>query len=143
MEKLQEVWEAKDLDAVLGMFTDDFEMKMLHLNQTLKGPAAHDYWKEMVLDEGTVSSDFKIIYENDDCAVTYERMTGELSGQVSIVQLWRDSTIYYMEVSVIEDPKWWLWGAGHLEIEEEAAGHKQLFNSATSDGPFNQHWWDS
>ena len=43
MGKLQEVWEAKDLDAVLGMFTDDFEMKMLHLNQTLKGPAAHDY----------------------------------------------------------------------------------------------------
>ena len=105
MEKLQEVWEAKDLDGVLEMFTDDFEMKMLHSNQTLNGSSAHDYLKEMVLDKGTVSSDFRIIYENDACAVTYERMTGELSGQVSIVQLWRDSTIYYMEVSVIEDPK--------------------------------------
>ena len=61
MEKLQEVWEAKDLDGVLGMFTDDFEMKMLHLNQTLNGPAAHDYLKEMVLDEDIVSPDFRIM----------------------------------------------------------------------------------
>ena len=53
MEKLQEVWGAKDLDGVLVMFTDDFEMKMLHLNQTLDGPVAHDYLKEMVLDEDT------------------------------------------------------------------------------------------
>ena len=105
MEKLQEVWEAKDLDGVLGMFTDDFEMKMLHLNQTLDGPVAHDYLKEMVLDNDTVSSDFRIIYENDACAVTYERMAGALSGHVSIVQLWRDNKIYYMEVSVIEDRK--------------------------------------
>ena len=93
------------IDGVLGMFTDDFEMKMLHLNQTLNGPAAHDYLKEMVLDEDTVSSDFRIIYENDACAVTYERMAGALSGHVSIVQLWRDNKIYYMEVSVIEDRK--------------------------------------
>ena len=57
---------------MLEMFTDDFEMKMLHSNQTLNGSAAHDYLAEMVLDEGTVSSDFRIIYENDDCAVTYE-----------------------------------------------------------------------
>ena len=105
MEQLQEVWEAKDLDGVLSMVTDDYEMRILHTNQTMKGQEARDYLKEMVLDEGTVSSDFRIIYENDDCAVTYEKMIGELSGQVSIVQLWRESKIYYMEVSVIEDPK--------------------------------------
>ena len=105
MEQLQEVWEAKDLDGVLSMVTDDYEMRILHTNQTMKGQEARDYLKEMVLDEGTVSSDFRIIYENDDCAVTYEKMIGELSGQVSIVQLWRESNIYYMEVSVIEDPK--------------------------------------
>ena len=105
MEKLQEAWEAKNLDGVLGMLTDDFEMRMLHTNQTVKGQAAHDYMEEMVLDEGTVSSDFRIIYENDACAVTYERMAGALSGHVSIVQLRRDNKIYYMEVSVIEDRK--------------------------------------
>ena len=105
MEKLQEVWEAKDLDGVMSMLTDDFEMKMLHTNQTMKCQESRDYMKEMVLDEGTVSCDFRIIYENDDCAVTHERMTGELSGQVSIVQLWREGKIYYMEVSVIEDRK--------------------------------------
>ncbi len=66
MEKLQEVWEAKDLDGVLSMVTDDYEMRFLHTNQTLKGQEARDYLKEMVLDEGTVSSDFRIIYENDD-----------------------------------------------------------------------------
>ena len=58
-----------------------------------------------VLDEDIVSSDFRIIYENDACAVTYERMAGALSGHVSIVQLWRDNKIYHMEVSVIEDRK--------------------------------------
>ena len=105
MEQLQEVWEAKDLDGVLSMVTDDYEMRILHTNQTMKGQESRDYMKGMVLDEGTVSSDFRIIYENDDCAVTYERMIGELSGQVSIVQLWRESKICYMEVSVIEDPK--------------------------------------
>ena len=105
MEKLQEVWEVKDLDGVLSMLTDDFEVRMLHTNQTMKGQESRDYFKGMVLDEGTVSSDFRIIYENDDCAVTYERMIGELSGQVSIVQLWRESKICYMEVSVIEDPR--------------------------------------
>ena len=105
MEKLQEVWEAKDLDGVLSMLTDDFEIKMLHTNQTMKGQESRDYMKGMVLDEGTVSSDFRIIYENDDCAVTHERMTGELNGQVTIVQLWRGSKVYYHEICVIEDPK--------------------------------------
>ena len=105
MEKLQEVWEAKDLDGVLSMLTDDFEIRMLHTNQAMKGQESRDYMKGMVLDEGTVSSDFRIIYENDDCAVTYERMTGELNGQVTIVQLWRGSKVCYHEISLIEDPK--------------------------------------
>ena len=105
MEQLQEVWEAKDLDGVMSFFTDDYEMRILHANQTMKGQEARDYVKEMVLDEGTVSSDFRIIYENDDCAVTYERMTGEFNGQCSIVQLWRGSKIYYHEISLIEAPE--------------------------------------
>ena len=101
IEKLQQVWVEKDLDGVLGMLTDDFEMRMLHMDQTLKGPKAHAHMKELVLDESVVSSDFRIIYENNECAVTYERMSGENSGQVSIVQLFRENKIYYMEVSLI------------------------------------------
>ena len=93
MEQLQEVWEAKDLDGVMSFFTDDYEIRILHTSQTMKGQEARDYLKEMVLDEDTVSSDFRIIYQNDDCAVTYERMTGEFNGQCSIGQLWRGSTI--------------------------------------------------
>ena len=103
IEKLQQVWVEKDLDGVLGMLTDDFEMRMLHMDQTLKGPEAHAQMKELVLDESVVSSDFRIIYENNECAVTYERMSGENSGQVSIVQLFRENKIYYMEVSLILD----------------------------------------
>ena len=66
MEQLQEVWEAKDLDGVLSFFTDDYEMRILHENRTMKGQEARDLLTEMVLDEGTVSSDFRIIYENND-----------------------------------------------------------------------------
>ena len=33
-----------------------------------------------------------------------ERIKGEMNGQVSIVQLFRDKKIYYQEVSLIEDP---------------------------------------
>ena len=102
---MKEGGEAKELDGVLSMVTYDYEMRILHTNQTMKGQEECDYLKEMVLDEGTVSSDFRIIYENDDCAVTYERMTGELNGQVTIVQLWRGSKVYYHEISLIEDPK--------------------------------------
>ena len=76
---------------------------MTNMDQTLKGPEAHAHMKELVLDESVVSSDFRIIYENNECAVTYERMSGENSGQVSIVQLFRENKIYYMEVSLILD----------------------------------------
>ena len=31
IEKLQQVWVEKDLDGVLGMLTDDFEMRMLYI----------------------------------------------------------------------------------------------------------------
>ena len=103
IEKFQKVWDAKDLEGVLGMLTDDVEMRMLHMDQTLKGPEAHAFIKELLLDDSVVSSDFRIIYENNECAVTYERMSGENSGQVSIVQLFRDNKIYYMEVSLISD----------------------------------------
>ena len=103
IEKLQKVWDAKDLEGVLGMLTDDVEMRMLHMDQTLKGPEAHAFMKELVLDDSVVSSDFRIIYENNECAVTYERMSGENSGQVSIAQLFRDKKICYMDVSLISD----------------------------------------
>ena len=78
-------------------------MRMLHMDQTLKGPEAHAFMKELVLDDSVVSSDFRIIYENNKCAVTYERMSGENSGQVSIVQLFRDNKFYNMEVNLIID----------------------------------------
>jgi len=42
MEQLQEVWEAKDLDGVLSFFTDDYEMRILHTNQTMKGHEPND-----------------------------------------------------------------------------------------------------
>ena len=37
MEKLQAVWEAKDLDGVLGMFTEDAVIRLLHENRILEG----------------------------------------------------------------------------------------------------------
>ena len=101
--KLQKVWDAKDLEGVLGMLTDDCEMRMLHMDQTLKGPEAHAFMKELVLEDSVVSSDFRIIHENNECAVSYERMSGENSGQVSIVQPFRDNKIYNMEVNLITD----------------------------------------
>ena len=73
------------------------------MNQTLKGPEAHAFMKELVLEDSVVSSDFRIIHENNECAVTYERMSGENSGQVSIVQPFRDNKIYNMEVNLITD----------------------------------------
>ena len=104
MEQLQDAWEAKDLDRVLDMLSEDLEIRILHVNQTIKGAGAHEMVKQMVLDEETTSTDFRIIYENDECAVTWERIKGEMNGQVSIVQLFRDNKIYYQEVSLIEDP---------------------------------------
>ena len=46
------------------MLTDEFEMRMLHMDQTLKGPEAHAHMKELLLDESVVSSDFRIIYKS-------------------------------------------------------------------------------
>ena len=37
MEKLQAVWEAKDLDGFLSMFTEDAVVRVLHENKTLEG----------------------------------------------------------------------------------------------------------
>ena len=50
MEQLQEVWEAKDLDGVMSFFTDDYEMRILHANPTMKGQEEPDFVKEMVID---------------------------------------------------------------------------------------------
>ena len=104
MEQLQDAWEVKDLDRVLDMLSEDLEIQILHVNQTIKGAGVHEMVKQMVLDEETTSTDFRIIYENDECAVTWERIKGEMNGQVSIVQLFQDKKIYYQEVSLIEDP---------------------------------------
>ena len=40
------------------------------MDQTLKGPEAHAFMIELVLEDSVVSSDFRIIYENNECAVT-------------------------------------------------------------------------
>ena len=104
MEKLQAVWEAKDLDGVLSMFTEDAVIRLLHENRTLEGEDREKELTEMVLDEDTVSSDFRIVYENDECAVTHERISGEHFGaQVCIVQLWRGGQVYHMEVGLVND----------------------------------------
>ena len=104
MEKLQAVWEAKDLDGFLSMFTEDAVVRVLHENKTLEGEEREKRLTEMLLDEDTVSSDFRIVYENDECAVTHEKISGEHFGaQVCIVQLWRGGQIYHMEVGLITD----------------------------------------
>ena len=104
MEKLQAVWEAKDLDGFLSMFTEDAVIRVLHENSTLEGEEREKRLTEMLLDEDTVSSEFRIVYENAECAVTHERISGEhFGGQVSIVQLWRGGQIYHMEVGLIND----------------------------------------
>jgi hypothetical protein len=104
MEKLQAVWEAKDLDGFLSMFTEDAVIRVLHENKTLEGEEREKRLTEMLLDEDTVSSDFRIVYENDECAVTHERISGEHFGaQVCIVQLWRGGQVYHMEVGLRND----------------------------------------
>ena len=104
MEKLQAVWEAKDLDGFLSMFTEDAVVRVLHENKTLEGEEREKRLTEMLLDEDTVSYDFRIVYENDECAVTHERISGEHFGaQVSIVQLWRGGQVYHMEVGLVND----------------------------------------
>ena len=104
MEKLQAVWEAKDLDGFLSMFTEDAVVRVLHENKTLEGEEREKRLTEMLLDEDTVSSDFRIVYENDECAVTHEKISGEHFGaQVCIVQLWRGGQVYHMEVGLVND----------------------------------------
>ena len=58
MEKLQAVWEAKDLDGFLSMFTEDAVIRVLHENKTLEGEEREKRLTEMLLDEDTVSSEF-------------------------------------------------------------------------------------
>ena len=104
MEKLQAVWEAKDLDGFLSMFTEDAVVRVLHENKTLEGEEREKRLTEMLLDEDTVSSEFRIVYENDECAVTHEKISGEHFGaQVCIVQLWRGGQVYHMEVGLVND----------------------------------------
>ena len=45
MEQLQDAWEAKDLDRVMDMLSEDLELQILHVNQTIKGAGAHDMVK--------------------------------------------------------------------------------------------------
>ena len=104
MEKLQAVWEAKDLDGFLSMFTEDAVVRVLHENKTLEGEEREKRLTEMLLDEDTVSSEFRIVYENAECAVTHERISGEYFGaQVCIVKLWRGGQVYHMEVGLVND----------------------------------------
>ena len=101
---MQAVWEAKDLDGFLSMFTEDAVVRVLHENKTLEGEEREKRLTEMLLDEDTVSSEFRIVYENAECAVTHERISGEHFGaQVCIVQLWRGGQVYHMEVGLVND----------------------------------------
>ena len=101
MEKLQAVWEAKDLDGFLSMFTEDAVVRVLHENKTLEGEEREKRLTEMLLDEDTVSSEFRIVYENAECAVTHERISGEHFGaQVCIVQLWRGGPVSYTHLTL-------------------------------------------
>ena len=68
------------------MFTDDAVMKIHHENKSLSGASLREELTSMVEDEETISTEFRIIYENDECSVTYERIGGQFfGGQVSIV----------------------------------------------------------
>ena len=103
-ERLQQVWDAKDLNGVFAMFTDDAVMTIHHENKALSGDSLREELTSMVEDEETVSTEFRIIYENDECSVTHERIGGQFfGGKVSIVQLWRDGQVYHMEVSNVID----------------------------------------
>ena len=103
-ERLQQVWDAKDLTGVFAMFTDDAVMKIHHENKSLSGDSLRAELTSIIKDEETVSTEFRIIYENKECSVTYERIGGQFfGGQVSIVQLWRDGQVYHMEVSNVID----------------------------------------
>ena len=56
------------------------------------------------LDEECTYGPYEIIYENDECAVTYERISGKyFGGQVLIAQLQRENKIYSLEVSLVKD----------------------------------------
>ena len=45
MEQLQDAWETKDLDRVMNMLSEDLEIRILHVNQTIKGAGAHEMVK--------------------------------------------------------------------------------------------------
>ena len=101
-KRLQYFWDSKDLSGVFAIFTDDAAMKMHHENKTLSGDSLREELTSMVEDEETVSREFRIIYENNECLVRYDCIGGQFFRvQVSIVQLWRDGHVYHMEVSKV------------------------------------------
>tara|TARA_A100001015_G_C14935554_1_gene690284 strand:- start:527 stop:862 length:336 start_codon:yes stop_codon:yes gene_type:complete len=104
IEKLQLVWEAKDILAVKNMFTEDTVMMVHHENKVLNGKEVFETLDKMVNDGKTKSSDFRIIFENDECTVTFERISSQFfGGKVTIIHLWRGDQIHHMEISLIKD----------------------------------------
>ena len=100
MEKLQAAWDAKDLsDSCLKtcLRTACFETNDCYFtrHKTLTGEHLDNELTAMVLDEETVSSDFRIVYENDElCGDLRKNYRSGFWRTVSIVQLWRDGQIY-------------------------------------------------
>ena len=55
-------------------------MKMYHENKTLSGDSLREELTSMVEDEETVSREFRIIYENNECLVTCDSIGGQFFG---------------------------------------------------------------
>ena len=49
-ERLQQVWDAKDLNGVFAMFTDDAVMAIHHENKALSGDSLREELTSMVED---------------------------------------------------------------------------------------------
>ena len=100
LKKYTDAINNKDEATMNELLHDDFKFTM-HKSGNSLGKADVIKWAM----SGDINQDkARIVYENDECAVTYEKIAGRFfGGQVSIVQLWRDGQIYHMEVSTIKD----------------------------------------
>ena len=79
-KRLQYVGDSKDLSGVFAIFTDDAAIKMHHENKTKSGDSLRKELTSIVEDEETVSKEFRIIYDNNECLVTYDCIGGQFFG---------------------------------------------------------------
>ena len=80
IKRLQYVGDSKDLSGVFAIFTDDAAIKIHHENKTLSGDSLRKELNSIVEDEETVSKEFRIIYDNNECLVTYDCIGGQFLG---------------------------------------------------------------